>query len=82
MLGILKICSLIWGNPILRYGAMVFVALLSFKGWLWTHDNKVEARLERKANIHVTEAVAEADNITRAIAVPVERLRRDYCDNC
>lgn len=79
--GVLSIGSLIWGNPILRYGALVLVAVISFKGWLWAHDRKVVAEINQKAEIHASKSIqagARADSEPD----PVDRLRKQYCRDC
>lgn len=79
------IISLIWANPLLRYGALLLIGIIFFKGWLWTHDARVKAgvvnEFERKAESHASASIKaglRADDEPK----PHDRLREHWCRDC
>lgn len=83
-----KVCGFFFDTAIGKAIAAAGIALAVFGGWLWQHDNKVEAKakteLTQQMNKETETLTHEAVKARAPAQRPgaVDRLRKGSCSDC
>lgn len=84
-----KLIDIVTGLPSLvtraeTYAAILVAAGVGWFGWLYTHDKKVERKVQMEISRKTDALTSKSIQAQRSVATDgaASRMRRDYCPGC